>query len=161
MIYEILSIIPSNYSDTEIDGIIGKITAVCEKQGAKVQKSENLGKIHLAYPVKASHHGTYVLQYVDASTEVIDKVNLDIRLMDEVARHLTVACENGMPKGTFKMVSYEAPLTPEGKRATSKTASEMAASDAAPVAAPIEKISVTELDKKLDEILESDIVSDV
>ncbi|MFA6131276.1 MAG: 30S ribosomal protein S6 [Patescibacteria group bacterium] len=160
MIYEILSIIPSNFSDTEIDGISAKISAICEKHGAKVLKTENLGKIHLAYPIKAVHHGTYVLFYVESTGEMIEKINTDLRLTDEIARHLAIICENGIPTAPFKMISYEAPLTPEGKRAGQKSALEVAV-ESAPVAAAPEKISVSELDKKLDEILESDIVADV
>ena len=45
MIYEIMSIIPSHVSDSEIEGVIAGIEGVCTGAGAKIEKTTNLGKI--------------------------------------------------------------------------------------------------------------------
>ena len=159
MIYEIMYIIPSKYSDSEIDGVIDQVAGVFEKHGAKVEQSQNLGKLKFAYPIKKVRHGTYVLAYVDAPTEALTKIDADLRLTDEVLRHLVVKCEDGIPsaKYTFKPQAYQEPLTPEGKRAVARKPRAPKTQAPSTDEKPAEPISTEELDKKLDEILENDM----
>lgn len=149
-------IVPSNFSDTEIDGIVGNVTALLEKNGAKVEKTDILGKLKLAYPIKKVRHGTYVLSYVSfEGAEVFQKLDTELKHTDEVLRHMFVKREEGISPRPVRLTSYVAPLTPEGKRTAVKDA---------PVVkkqvAPTEKLSTEELDKKLDEILETEEIKE-
>ena len=158
MIYEIKYIIPSKFSDSEIDGVINQVAGVFEKHGAKVEQSQNLGKLKFAYPIKKVRHGTYVLSYINAPAESLKKIDADLRLTDEVLRHLMVKCEGGVPsaKYTFKPQAYQEPLTPEGKRSVERKP--RAPKPQTPQATEAtESMSSEELDKKLDEILEKDM----
>ena len=157
MIYEILSILPSKYSDTEIEGIVQATNTLLENAGAKVVKAEVLGKLKLAYPVKQNRHGVYVLTYVEAETAVMAKVDQDLRLSDDIVRHVMVKRPAGIPVTTFRPTSYQPPLTSEGKRASAEDRPARAK-----VAVPTEgevkqKITTEELDRKLDEILDTDL----
>lgn len=160
MIYEILTIIPAKFSDTEIDAVSERVAKLLEADGLKIEKTENLGKLKLAYPIDHMRYGTYVLFYVTAeNVDVMKKVDLDLRLADEVLRHIVVAHPDGIPTRTPKPTSYVPPLTPEGRRASEKTD---AAPRAAKVSATDEKpLTTVELDKKLDEILDSDIMKSI
>lgn len=152
MTYEILYIIPSRFSDTEIDGVAKKIEEGLVKAGATVEKTENLGKIKLAFPIKKERHGTYILTYINVDGEKMKKIDQDLRLTDEILRHTIVKREEGIPTGAFKLSSYEAPITPEGKRSHKK--GKMDAPAQARPAAAAEPITMAELDKKLDSILD-------
>ncbi len=157
MIYEILYIIPSKFSDTEIDGVRAAITGRMEAAGAKIEKTENLGKLKLAYTVKKFSHGTYILVFVDAASEAMAKIDQDLRLADEVLRYTIVKRPQGIPKTIPMPSSYVAPLTSEGKRtagAAGKKELAKVAAPMAPAAVAAEPISAEELDKKLDEILD-------
>ena len=158
MLYEVMYIIPSKFSDSEVEGIATKVGTLFEKNGAAIQKADNLGKIKLAYPIHKERYGTYMLAFIEMPGENMQKLDQDLRLSDDILRHIIVKRE-AVP-ATYKIPeSYVAPLTPEGKRSLVKPGR----SDA-PKTAPQEageKLSTAELDKKLDEILESDIVSDV
>ncbi len=153
MIYELMYIIPSKFSDSEIDGVINQVAGVLEKHGAKVEQSQNLGKIKFAYPIKKVRHGTYVLSYIEAPVESLVKIEKDLRLTDEVLRHLMVKREDGIPsaKYQFKPASYQEPLDAEGKRAIARKPRKPKPVESS------ERLSTEELDKKLDEILEKDL----
>ncbi|MBT4856581.1 30S ribosomal protein S6 [Candidatus Uhrbacteria bacterium] len=153
MIYEFMYIIPSKFSDSEIDGVINQVAGVFEKHGAKVEQSQNLGKLKFAYPIKKVRHGTYVLAYISAEAEAVAKIDKDIRLTDEVLRHMIVKREKGIPtaKYEFKPGSYQEPLDAEGKRAVARKPRKPKV-----VESP-DRLSTEELDRKLDEILDKDI----
>ena len=159
MIDEFLYIVPSNFSDTEIDGVVKNVSALLEKAGAKIEKTDNLGKIKLAYPIKKVRHGTYILSYVSFEDKsVLPKLDTDLKHMDEVLRHVLIKREDGIPTHPVTLMSYQAPLTPEGKRASASVERPAVKQQEAQSE---EKMSVADLDKKLDEILESDITKNV
>lgn len=155
MIYEILYIIPSKFSDSEIDGVIEQKTKALEAADAKVQQTKNLGKIKLAYPIKKVTHGTYVLSYFEHDGSNLKKIDQDFRLADDILRHMVLSRPEGIPSTMPSLTSYQEPLSPEGKRTTPKKEKKVR------VAAPTEetKMSVDELDKQLDEILDSDLTN--
>lgn len=151
-------IVPSKFSDSEVDGAVKTVSGLFEKHGAKVEKTENLGKIKLAYPIKKVGYGTYLLAFIDVAGENVLAIDQELRLADEVLRHMIVKREKGIPSETFTISSYTAPITSEGKRAKKGEEKKEAPKTQE---ATEEKLSTKELDKKLDEILESDIVSEV
>jgi len=169
MIYELLYIVPSKFSDTEIEGTVANVAKILEAAGAKIEKSEVLGKLKLAYPIEKERHGTYVLVFLSLQEDGdLNKIDQDLRLSGEVLRHVIVKRPKGIPEVIPVPTSYQAPLTPEGKRTASAVQKERKpkptappeATTAAPVAQPKdaetskEKISIEDLDKKLDENLD-------
>lgn len=157
MLYELMTILPSHISDTEVDGTIDAIAKLVENAGGKVEKTQNLGKIKLAYPIKRQRHGVYAMLYIEVSSDQMKKLDQNLRLADEVVRHLLIARPEGIPTAAFKMVSYVAPLTPEGRRANERDDRPKTSSEKAP-----EKSATTEeIAGKLDAILDSDIMKNV
>mgnify|MGYP001584575257 CR=1 FL=1 len=161
MIYEIMSIIPSKFSDSEIDGVVANIEKLFVTAGAKVEKTTNLGKIKLAYPIDHIRFGTYVLSYVTVEGEKVQKIDQDLRLSEDVLRHMIVARPEGIPAATFRMASYQPPLTPEGRRSGERE--ERPRQERPAEAATTEKarMSTAELNDKLDQILDSDIMKNI
>lgn len=157
MLYELMTILPSHVSDTEVDGTIDAIAKLVENAGGKVEKTQNLGKIKLAYPIKRQRHGVYALLYVEVSSDNMKKLDQNLRLADEVVRHMLIARPEGIPTAAFKMVSYTPPLTPEGRRSSERE-------DRAPKSSDkhAEKsVATEEIAGKLDAILDSDIMKNV
>lgn len=161
MIYEIMVIIPPKFSDSEIDGVIANVEKMFVNAGATVEKTTNLGKIKLAYLIDHSRFGTYVLSYVTMHGEKVQKIDQDLRLSDEVLRHLIIARPEGIPEVTFRMTSYQPPLTPEGRRAGDRE--ERPRQERLAEGAVLEKarMSTAELNDKLDQILDSDIMKNI
>ncbi len=161
MLYEIMTILPSQYADTEVDGVIETISKVLEKAGAKVEKTHSFGKIKTAYPIERQRYGTYILFYVTAEPEAMKKVDGDLRLTDEVLRHMSIARPEGMPKGEFKLVSYTPPLTPEGRRAGERDERSDRPERRPQTADTTGKVTTEEFASKLDQILDSDIMKNI
>lgn len=170
MVYEILSIIPAKFSDDEVEGVVERVAKLVTAAGCQIERTDNLGKIKLAYPIDHMRYGTYILMYVAApatggsasggETSVMKKVDQDLRLSDDVLRHMIVAHPEGIPKFTPKLSSYVPPLNAEGRRSGEK-------SDDRPRPPKVvqqgedKPLSAVELDKKLDEILDSDIMKSI
>ncbi len=159
MIYEIMTIIPSRFADTEIEKVTGDIVKEIEKAEGKIEKTLNLGKQKLAYVIEGERYGTYMLFYVAAEQSAMAKIDMNLKLSDEVLRHMVIARPEGIPTGAFKLVSYVAPLTAEGRRAGEREDRPAREHQAAEV--PAKKMSTEELSSKLDQILDSDIMKNV
>ena len=163
MIYEIMSIIPAKYSDSEIDGAVTAIETLLTAAGAKVEKTSNLGKIKLAYPIDHVRFGTYILSYITVDGEKVQKIDMDLKLSEFVLRHLIIVRPEGIPTGAFKMASYTPPLTAEGRRAGEREERPDRPREraATPETADKAKMSTAELNDKLDQILDSDIMKNI
>lgn len=164
MIYEIMSIIPPKFSDSEIEGVVTKIEALYAASGATVKKTTNLGKIKLAYPIDKVRYGTYILTYVEVDGEKVAKIDQDLRLSEDVLRHIIIVRPDGIPAVVFKMTSYQPPLNAEGRRAGERDESAPRSRTDRPADAAIvekAKMSTAELNDKLDQILDSDILKNI
>jgi small subunit ribosomal protein S6 len=166
--YELLYIVPAQYTDEEISGIQGTIATLVEGFGAKVLRNENLGKIRMAYQIKGVRHGSYILVHFNAEADQISELNRKLGLTDEVLRHTIVDRRAGALEKTFEISSYVAPLSEEARQQTedARSAKPMSkpvvktpvkVAPPVPVKATDTKMSMEELDEKLDKILEGDI----
>jgi len=164
--YELLYIVGTQYTDAEVGEIQQKVAALLEKNGAKILQHESVGKIRLAYPIKKARHGTYMLAHFDAESSVIQEVNRQLVLMDEVLRHTLLARAIGAENKKVELTSYVAPLSEEAKELKRSEFKETVVKEKAekadevagdlPVVKAEPNISIEELDKKLDEILDAD-----
>lgn len=171
--YELLYIVPTLYTDPEIAGIQAEIVKLLENFSAKILRHENLGKIRLAYPIKSQHHGSYVLVHFDAEPSQISELNRKLGLTDSILRHTLLERAPGALAKKFELTSYVAPLTEEAKKERESTPRrvpakpsvhrEFAPQASAAVAQPrdVAPMSMEELDKKLDKILEGDVAENI
>jgi small subunit ribosomal protein S6 len=156
MIYEIMYIVPSKYSDSEIEGIQKEVQGLFTKHNAKLEKEMNLGKLKFAYPIKKNTHGTYILSFVEVEGDDINKIDAALRLQGEVLRHLIVKRPEGIPSYDIELTPYVAPISTEGKRV--KRAEATATEEESE--APKKAVSKEEIQEQLDEMLEDDTVEE-
>lgn len=171
--YELLFIASSQYTDAEIEKIKTQVVSEVETAGGTVVKTENLGKIRLAYPIKKQRHGTYILVYFDAESSVITTLNRKLTLTDEILRHTITARPAEAEKHVFELTSYVAPLSEEARqerevshrapivRQPRRKVEEIIPPAPSATSQEESKMTMEELDKKLDEILESDITQNI
>ncbi|MBI5369941.1 30S ribosomal protein S6 [Candidatus Uhrbacteria bacterium] len=174
--YELFYIVSSQYTDAEIEQIKEQVSGEMTTLGGTMVSTKNLGKIRLAYPIKKQHHGSYVLTYFDAPAEVIATLDRKLTLRDDLLRHTLLRRRPGSEKETFELTSYVAPLSEEARRERHKDSAEEGTSRPAPrrrvveeVAPPTpsstsseeKKMSIEELDKKLDELLDADMTKNI
>lgn len=116
MIYEIMTVYPSRFVEGELDGLTANFAASIEALGGAVERSERLGKLKLAYPIERDRHGHFVLSYVTLPAESVAKLDQNMRLSDDLLRHLIIARPTGIPAAGYKVTAYQPPLTAEGRR---------------------------------------------
>lgn len=169
--YELLYIIPGQFADAEIDGVMKDVAKLAEAEASvKISRNESLGKIRLAYIIKKVKNGTYVLVHFEAEPESIDALDRALRLKDDVLRHTIVHLPDGAEDRKFEFTSYVAPLSEEarGDRKDRKDRNDRPRSAPPKIAPPTPakkedspSISVEDLDKKLDEILDQDVTKGI
>lgn len=170
--YELLYIVSSEYTDAEIEKIKERVADEVTAVGGTVLSTQNLGKIRLAYPVKKQRHGSYILTYIDVEPSKIVALDRKFTLTDEILRHTILRFDPDVHKKTFELTSYIAPLSEEARRERHKEHAEegprpMPRRKIAELPSPApsqtstqeKKMSMEELDKKLDEMLDVDMTN--
>ena len=157
MMYELFYLVPTQYTDAEVTGIMEKVSGMVVKAGGEVTRNENLGRLKLAYPIKRSKHGVYVLVHFKAERSVVNPLDRQLRLTEEILRHVLVVMPKGADKKAFTLMAYVAPLSEEGRREEGSFRPRAAAPVAAPMKAEEARLDVETINKKLDAILDEDV----
>jgi small subunit ribosomal protein S6 len=157
--YELLYIVPGQYTDEEVQGIMKRVSSLLAKHGCTISREENLGKIKLAYPIKKTRHGSYVL--VHFAADGLAALERELRMDEQILRHQIIILPKGAALKKYELTSYVPPLSDEARRDSvpaPQTRPAVALPPPPPAVKPeVPALSVEELDKKLDEILEDDL----
>lgn len=168
--YELLMIFPVNIEEKQRQEVLKKIFDSINQDGGNVQEPAIWGNQALAYEIKHQTNGFYVLVEFDQESEKIKKMDADMRLMPEILRYLI----------TKKKIKSEADIAKE-KMIQEKIASKKDEAAKQEVISRekevkekeevikkkedkikaaksnVGKISLDDLDEKLDEILKEEI----
>lgn len=144
--YEILYIIHPDL-EASIDKIIDKVRFFIETRGGKITYEENWGKRKLAYEIKKTNVGIYLLWYFESPQESIAKIERDIRLTEEIIRYMITAKSDKIT--ITKPIKREKQVAEEIKKEEPKK--EKVA--VKPKKEKVTKVSEAERMKKLDEQL--------
>jgi len=165
--YELLYIIPVKFVGEEQEKILGKVAKIVKDQGCEITKDEILGKQRLAYPIKHVHQGVYVVVEFDGKQSAVSKINTTLKLTPEVLRFLIIKKKKLTAEEIAKQEQRKQALVQEEKKekeaAIQKKVEEIKEEkkEAPKVKEEKdkkkEKVSLEDLDKKLDEILKDDI----
>ena len=143
--YELLYIIPGKYTEEEMEGISGKISEIVKKHGGEITSTDNLGSKKLAYPIANTQVGNYLVIEFNSEQEKIKELGGELKLTPEILRFgITI-------KKLKTQAEIDAAKVRKEKMAQKQKAEEVKAE-------PAPKVSLEELDKKLGEILEGDII---
>ncbi|MBP9748636.1 30S ribosomal protein S6 [Patescibacteria group bacterium] len=158
MLYELLYILPARHTDAELPELQAKITSLIEAAGVKVVRNESAGKLKLAYAIKNNRYGQFFLVYFEAPEAAMQKVNEALRLSTDLGRY-QISRATMPEKESMKILSFEdAKTRAREDRAAAPSYRGPAAAEAMPepvpaVAAKPSALSMEDLDKKLDQIL--------
>lgn len=144
--YELLYIIPGKYTEEEMEAISEKIKEMVKKYGGEITLSDNFGSKKLAYPIADAQVGNYFTIEFNGEAEKITELQGELKLTPEVIRFAI----------TLKKVKTAEEIEAERVRKEKMAARAEKADEVKTEPAP--KVSLEELDKKLGEILEGDII---
>ncbi len=143
--YELLYIVSGNYTEEEAENIGKRINDIVKKYGGEITSTDNLGSKKLAYPIAKAQVGTYLVIEFNAEPERIKELGGELKLTPEVMRF----------EVTTKKLKTQAEIDAEKARREKMV---QRAEEAKAEPAPAPKVSIEELDKKLGEILEGEIM---
>jgi len=162
--YELLYIIPVKFVGEEQEKVIEKVAKIVKDQGGEITKNEIFAKQKLAYSIRHVYQGVYVVVEFDSNKLAIKKINNILKLTPEVLRHLivtkrklTVAEVEAQENKKQAIVKAEVEKKEEEIQKQVEEIKEEKPEEKKEAAPKKEKISLEDLDKKLDEILKDDI----
>jgi small subunit ribosomal protein S6 len=91
--YELVLVLKPELTDEAQEGFLQKVTRWVTEKGGSVSQTDKWGRKKLAYPLKQFMEGIYVLTRFSAEPTLVREVEKNLRLSEEVLRHLVVKIE--------------------------------------------------------------------
>ena len=94
--YELVYIVTPDASDEQIAELHTQIEQIVQRFGGTFDKTENWGRRKLAYEIGHHREGTYVVETITGSGEMVKEIDRRLRVTDLVVRHLTVRVDDDL-----------------------------------------------------------------
>jgi small subunit ribosomal protein S6 len=88
--YELVYIVTPDATDQEVADLHSQIEQIVQRFNGTFDKTENWGRRKLAYEIGKHREGTYVVETITGSGELMKDIDRRLRVLDQVIRHLTV-----------------------------------------------------------------------
>lgn len=91
--YELMYILSSAVSDNDVPAIASEVDKFIQEQGGSILQKEMIGKKKLAYPIKKTRNGFYVLETFNFEGLKISGLDNKLRSLEPIIRYLIVNLE--------------------------------------------------------------------
>ena len=88
--YELVYVVSPDATDEQVTELHTQIEGIVQRMGGAIEKTENWGRRRLAYEIGRHKEGTYVLELIDGSGELMKEIDRRLKVIDQVIRHLVV-----------------------------------------------------------------------
>jgi small subunit ribosomal protein S6 len=88
--YELVYIVTPDASEEQVGAVHTSIEEVIQRYNGTLDKTENWGKKKLAYEIGHHREGTYVVETISGSGELMKELDRRLKVMDDVIRQLIV-----------------------------------------------------------------------
>ena len=88
--YELVYIVSPDATDDQVTDLHNQVDAIVQRLGGQLEKTENWGRRRLAYEIGRHKEGTYVLEIIDGSGELMKEIDRRFKVTDLIIRHLIV-----------------------------------------------------------------------
>jgi len=88
--YELVYVVSPDASDEQVTALHTQIEETVTRLGGQLEKTENWGRRKLAYEIGRHKEGTYVLEVINGSGELMKELDRRLKVLDYVIRHLAV-----------------------------------------------------------------------
>ena len=160
--YEMLALVGAEHSPEAASEILESVKTLISQAGGEVLQAAVIGKKKLAYPVKKQKFGTYVGLDFNLDGAKLAAVERDLRLRNDVLRFLNVKTKLKTAKELEEEARIQEKIQARKSREEASARQEREAVERAEAAtAPARKdeapLTLEDIDKKIDEILDEDI----
>jgi small subunit ribosomal protein S6 len=88
--YELVYVVSPETSDEQVTALHDQVQSIVGRYNGTIEKTENWGRRKLAYEIGHHKEGTYVLEVIAGSGELMKELDRRLKVIDEVIRHLVV-----------------------------------------------------------------------
>ena len=88
--YELVYIVSPNVTDDQVSEVHTLVQGIAERMGGQIEKTENWGRRKLAYVIGRHKEGTYILELIWGSGDLLKEIDRRLKVLDHVIRHLVV-----------------------------------------------------------------------
>jgi len=88
--YELVYIVSPDATEEQVAELHGQVEAVVQRMGGQLEKTENWGRRRLAYEIGRHKEGTYVLEMINGSGDLMKEIARRLKVYDTVIRQLIV-----------------------------------------------------------------------
>ena len=88
--YELVYVVSPDASDEQVSELHTQIEAIIQRLGGQLEKTENWGRRRLAYEIGRHKEGTYVLELINGSGELMKELDRRLKVLDIVIRQMIV-----------------------------------------------------------------------
>ena len=88
--YELIYVVSPVAADDQVSELHTQIDGVVQRMGGQIERTDNWGRRKLAYEISHQKEGTYVLEVINGSGELMKELDRRLKVLDYVIRHLIV-----------------------------------------------------------------------
>src|SRR5918993_5188403 len=88
--YELVYVVSPDATDDQVTDLHNQVEAIVQRIGGELEKTENWGRRKLAYEIGRHKEGTYVLETINGTGELMKEIDRRLKVSDLVIRHLVV-----------------------------------------------------------------------
>lgn len=88
--YELVYIVTPDASEQDVADLHTQIEQIVQRYNGTFDKTENWGRKRMAYDIGRHREGTYVVETITGSGELMKEIDRRLRVIDAVIRHLIV-----------------------------------------------------------------------
>ena len=114
--YEAMLLVEPTIAAKEWTRVPEEVDRIVKRHGAAVLSVVKFGERKLAYPVKKSNRGAYVVAYFSSPEKVLGKIKADFQLSEVVMRSLILAHPGELRKEPPRDFETAGPLPPKTDR---------------------------------------------
>jgi small subunit ribosomal protein S6 len=88
--YELVYVVSPEATDEQVNALHDQVQAIVTRYNGTIEKTENWGRRKLAYEIGHHKEGTYVLEVIAGTGELVKEIDRRLKVTDEIIRHLAV-----------------------------------------------------------------------
>jgi len=88
--YELVYVVSPEATDDQVTDLHTQVEVIVQRMGGQIEKTENWGRRRLAYEIGRHKEGTYVLELINGSGELMKEIDRRLKVSDLVIRQLVV-----------------------------------------------------------------------
>ena len=88
--YELVYVVSPDATDAQVTELHTQVEQIIQRLNGTLDKTENWGKRKLAYEIGHAREGTYVIETITGSGELMKEIDRRFKVTDLIIRHLIV-----------------------------------------------------------------------